>query len=298
MKWNPFNSKLGLALGGGAAKGLAHLGVIKAIEEDGLEIHCVSGSSVGALVASYYAFGKHPDDIMSIGKTLNHRKLFSLTWKKCGLMDSSAIETMLLQDLGDRKIEDAHIPLAICTTDIITGEKVIYREGPLVPAVCASMAVPGLFVPVEIGDRLLVDGGIVENVPISCLESMGAGITLGVDLNGVTRYPKPDSWYDVVGNAIDIGMDLRTREQLEDADIVVSMDLAKYNRLDNSEQSEALFKEGYEAFRQHIGNVHWHSRVNLLFYVIKAIKELAPLKTPLVLQHVIEKYHDLKRSPK
>ncbi len=288
MKWNPFNSKIGLALGGGAAKGLAHIGVIKAIEEDGLDISCVAGTSVGALVASYYAFGKHPDDMMSRGKTLNHRKLFSLTWNSHGFMDTNAIESLVLKDIGQFNIEDARIPLAICTTDILTGEKVIFREGPLAPAVCASMAVPGLFVPVSLKGRMLVDGGIVENVPISCLEQMGAGIKIGVDLNGVSKYPKPDSWYDVVGNAIDICMDLRTRDQLTDADVTISLDLSKYNRLNNAENSEALFLEGYHAFFKQVRSVHWHSRVNILFYLIKAMKELAPIKIPLVFRKFIK----------
>lgn len=289
MKWNPFNRKVGLALGGGAAKGIAHIGVLKAFEEENIDIACISGTSVGALVASYYAFGKPIEQIMSIGSTLNLSKMINLTWKKRGLFSTDPIKAMVHRDLGNRRIEDANIPLAICTTDIETGEQIIFREGNLADAICASMAVPGLFVPVEIGGRTLVDGGIVENVPVSPLEKMGAGITVAVDLTHTRRYPEPKDTLDVISNAIDIGMDLRTRQQLKQADIVIPLDLSHYNRTNNAGRAHELYMEGYRPMKQQIRKVLWYRRTNLLHFLSKVVEQVLPVKIPELIKTLSRK---------
>jgi NTE family protein len=280
MKWNPLNTRIGLALGGGAAKGLAHAGVLKAFDEEGITITYIAGTSIGALVASYYAFGKTAEEILAIGEDLHVTKVINFTLKKRGVFSTDAMRAMILRDLGDARIEDAKIPLAICTTDLVTGEQVTFEKGNLADALCASMAIPGIFVPVEIDGRLLVDGGLVENVPVSVLEDMGAGIIVAVDLNGVKKYPIPNDVLGVISNAIDIGMDLRTRDQLKKADIVISLDLSKYSRTGNADNAWALFMEGYWPMKARMNKLLWHKRVNYLVYLIKAFKELVPLKIP------------------
>ena len=289
MKWNPFNTKVGLALGGGAARGIAHIGVLKAFEEEKIEITAISGTSVGALVASYYAFGQPIHQIMSIGSTLNLSKMMNFTWKKRGFFSTDPIKLMIHRDLGDVNIEDARIPLAICTTDIETGEQIIFRHGNLANAVCASMAVPGLFVPVEIDGRTLVDGGLVENVPLSPLEKMGVGITVGVDLTHTKKYGSPKDTLDVIGNAIDIGMDLRTRDQLKKADVRVDLDLSHYSRTNNAGKAHELYMEGYRPMKEKIREVLWYKRTNALHYLIKAFLELIPFKVPEVIKEARQK---------
>lgn len=291
--WNPFNRKIGLALGGGAAKGIAHIGVLKAFEEEGIKIDCISGTSVGALVASYHAFGKPSEEIMSIGSTLNLGKMINLTWKKRGLFSTDPIKAMIHRDLGDKNIEDALIPLAICTTDVETGEQIVFKKGNLADAVCASMAVPGLFVPVEIGGRTLVDGGIVENVPVSLLHGMGAGITIAIDLTHTQRYPEPKDTLDVINNSIDICMDLRTREQLKLADIVIPLNLAQYNRTNNADQVHELCMEGYHPMKRQIRKVLWYRKVNLVHVLSRLIKQLMPIKVPELLKQVARKIEKL-----
>lgn len=285
MKWNPFNTKIGLALGGGAAKGIAHIGVLKAFEEEQINIACISGTSVGALVAAYCAFGKQADEIMSIGAELNLSKMMNFTLRKRGLFSTDPIRDMIKRDLGDQNIEDALIPLAICATDIETGEQIIFRNGPLADAVCASMAVPGLFVPVEIHGRTLVDGGIVENVPVSPLYKMGAGISVAIDLTHTRRYPEPRDTLDVIANAIDIGMDLRTREQLKKADIVVPLELGHFNRTNNAGRVQELYMEGYRPMKKKISEVLWYKRTNALHYLAKAFLEIIPFKVPEVIRN-------------
>lgn len=280
MKWNPFNTRIGLALGGGAARGIAHVGVLKAIEEQHIDIACISGTSVGALVGSYYACGQPVDRIRSIGSTLNLTKMINLTLKKGGLFSTKAIGQMVRRDLGDRNIEDAEIPLAICATDIETGEQVVFREGNLANAICASMAVPGLFVPVVVDGRILVDGGIVENVPVSALETMGAGIRVAVSLTHSELHSKPADMMDVVSSAIDIAIGLSTRQQLKKADIVIALKLGEYSRTNNYGRTEELFMVGYDAMLARIPELKSYRRVNVGKYLSKVMSEVAPFKIP------------------
>lgn len=280
MKWNPFNTKIGLALGGGSAKGIAHIGVLRAFEEEGVKISYLSGTSIGSLVASYYAFGKSVDDIWDVGKKLSLQKVVNFGLQKKGFFTTDSIRQMIHKDLGKVNIEDAKIPLAICTTDITTGERIVFTEGDLASAVCASVAVPGLFAPVEIAGRMLVDGGITENVPISAVEDMGAGIVVAIDLNGFKIYNKPKDVMGVIGNAIDISIDLNTKRQLKRADIVLSLDLSNYNRLDNSDRAKELYNEGYFPMKRKIGKLLWYKRTNYFQYLWKVFKEFNPIKVP------------------
>jgi NTE family protein len=289
MKINPFNTRIGLALGGGAAKGIAHIGVLKALEEEHIKVHCVSGTSVGALVASYFAFGRPAESILSICSELNLSKLIDFTLERGGLFSTDNIREMILRDLGDCRIEDAKIPLAICATDIETGEQLIFKEGNLADVVCASMAVPGLFVPVEIDGRILVDGGLVENVPISPLKKMGAGIIVAVDLSHVGRYPKPENTLDVVANAINIGIDFNTRKQLKKADIALPLDLSGYSLTNNADRVDELYLEGYHPMKKKIRNVLWYKRMNPAIALLKAARKILPLKVPEIIKDL--KHH-------
>jgi NTE family protein len=283
MKWNPLNQSVGLALGGGAAKGIAHIGVLQALEDRGIEVDYISGTSIGALVASYYAFGKTLEEIRRVGEGLSFGSMAGLTIQRKGIFTTKSIREMILRDIGDVDVQDARIPLAICTTDIYTGEKVILRSGKLADAVCASTAVPGIFVPVEIDGRSLVDGGITENVPVSILEEMGAGITIAVDLNGVSRYQEPKDMVAIMGNAIDIAIDQRTKEQLKQADLVLSFDLAKYSRFGNHEQFKPVLQYGYDYAAKKISRVFWYRRIRLLYLLKEIVKVIMPLKLPTIL---------------
>ncbi|MCH2533367.1 MAG: patatin-like phospholipase family protein [Bdellovibrionales bacterium] len=280
LSFNPFNKKIGLALGGGAAKGLAHIGVLRAFDDKNINISYISGTSVGAIVASYYAFGKNLDEIDQLGERLKAKSVFKLNLDKRGFVSTDSIKQMLLNDIGDVNIEDAKIPLAICTTDITSGESVIFKKGKLIPAVCASVAVPGVFTPVEHEGRLLVDGGITQNVPVAAVKNMGAGITVAVDLNGVNEYQKPMDIFTVVGNAIDIAIDSRTKEQVRLADIKISLDLSKYSLFDNSANKKKLIDEGYKTADQQLSKLVWYRRFNLINSIRKLIKDFIPLKVP------------------
>ena len=140
--------------------------------------------------------------------------------------------------------EDAETPVSVVATDIGACRKVVLNEGNVAEAVMASSCIPGIFIPVEIGGKLLVDGGLVENVPISPLKKMGANMIIGVDINANRKYRKPEDLIDVLANALDLAIDNATRIQTDEADILISPELSAYNRTDVKKVHD-LVREGY-----------------------------------------------------
>jgi NTE family protein len=289
MKWNPLNNSIGLALGGGGAKGVAHIGVLKAYEEASIQIDYIAGTSIGAIVASYYAFGKSSDDLKAIGESLNFNAVLNWSWQRMemGAFTTDAIKKRILEDLGEVNIEDAQIPLAICTTDLLTGKSIVLREGSLTTAVCASMAIPGFFAPVEFQGMLLVDGGITQNVPVSALNALGAGIRVAVDLNGISHYPVPKNALSVMSNAIDIAIDSQTRAQVRQADVVISMDLSEYSRINNRERFAELYDTGYDAAKKSLDKLKLFKQFSYVHYLSQLTRASWPLKIPLLLRHMV-----------
>ena len=255
MNSTPENRKLGLALGGGATLGAAHIGVLKAIEEMSIDVHCISGTSIGAYVSALYAFGISPADIEEEFRGLDWLDIsgFSLQNLKLGLLTNDKLGKSLEKKLGSAQISDARFPLAIVATDIAGCEKVVLTQCAVSQAVMASTAIPGIFAPIEIDDQMLVDGGLVENVPVSPLQELGADLIIGVDLGAQRSYRKPDDLIDVLINSIDIAIDNATRLQTSKADMVISPELSAYSRTDSGQISE-LIDEGHKAARSAISN--------------------------------------------
>lgn len=272
--------KIGLALGGGGARGLAHVGVIEHLEQIKLRPDVIAGTSAGAIVAALYAFGLSSKEIYKELQQLKPIEFSALRIPKLGLMENLGVMDIINRRIGsDKNIEDAQIPLAIKATDVETGESILMTKGPVLSAVLASSCVPGIYIPVQRDGRMLVDGGLTENVPVSALTSLGAHIKIAVNLNGNKRYPKPDGIFDVLANALDISIDHQTREQLEDADIVVSMDLSQYGRFRN-DQAESLKKEGLESCQQEIPAATWIILRKRLRYWKRFFAKLSPIKVP------------------
>lgn len=238
-----------VALGGGAVLGAAHIGVLKALDECGVRINRISGTSIGALIAALYAFGKSPDQIAGIVAELDWLAVTSLTLSRYGVLSNQDLGKQVTEVLGQVDIQDARIPLFLMATDLVSGRKVTLSSGQLARAVMASSCIPGVFVPVELDDQLLVDGGLVENVPVSALREAGADFIIGVDLNAGRHYQRPDDIIDVLANAIDIAIDNITRTQVSDAELIIAPELASYSRRDTSRIAD-LIEEGYRVTRQ------------------------------------------------
>jgi NTE family protein len=239
------NDKIGLALGGGAVLGAAHVGVVKALEELAIPIEYVSGTSIGSLVAALYAFGIKGNEMERIAMDLKWLDISGLTLSNYGLLSNKKMERFIMEHLGDVRFEDSEIPLAIIATNLTKGEKVMLNEGRVADAIMASCCIPGVFVPVEIDGNLLVDGGIMENVPIPSLKEIGAKFTIGVDLNAEHSLVKPNNIVEVIINTIHITLRNVTKSQAEKADLLITPDLSEFNYYQTDQVAE-LIKKGYE----------------------------------------------------
>jgi len=183
--------RIGLALGSGGARGAAHTGVLKVLEREGIEVSAIAGSSIGSLVGAAHAVGVPVDQVEREWlQTAPHRvfRTFLPTFPRAGLSSGNELRRFLADLLGEGSIEDLPVPYAAIACDIDTGETVVLDEGSLVDAVRASTAIPGIFHPVRHGTRFLVDGGLVDPVPITTCRGLGAELVIAVD---ITPCPQP-----------------------------------------------------------------------------------------------------------
>jgi NTE family protein len=178
-------ARIGLALGGGAARGFAHVGVIQVLEEAGLHPHYVAGTSAGSLVAALYASGKSPQELRRVAETMEEAEItdWMLPILNRGALRGEALAKYVNTQVGGKSIEQMKIPLGIVATDLRNGEVVTFRRGNTGSAVRASSAVPAVFQPVRIGEREYVDGGLVAPVPVKQAREMGANFVIAVDIS-------------------------------------------------------------------------------------------------------------------
>lgn len=252
MKKKNYNH-LGVALGGGAALGSAHVGILKAMYELEIVPEYISGTSIGAFVAAHIAFGVPIGKIEEIALDLNWLDITGFKISKLGLLSNDKLGKLILERIGKVNIEDSEIPLCMISTDISSGKKVILNSGPLYKAVMASTCLPGIFVPVEWDDMLLVDGVLCENVPVSPLKEMGAKDIIAIDLTTNREYKRPDDIVDVLSNTFDIGLNNMIENQIKSDNLIwIKPKLSAYNKAD-TRQTEQLIKEGYEAAMEILG---------------------------------------------
>ena len=174
--------KVGLALGGGVARGPAHIGVLSVLEEANIPIDCVSGTSAGSIIGAVYCAGLELNKMQRLARQMSWQQIASPVWPQRGLVSFKRMDPWIEEYLGTLYLEDLPIPMAAVVTDVYTGKPVVLREGRLATAVRASSSVPGVIVPAEINGRLLCDGGISANVPIDAARQLGADYVIGVDL--------------------------------------------------------------------------------------------------------------------
>lgn len=237
--------KIGLALGGGAVLGAAHVGVLKAIREADIKVDYISGTSIGAFVGAFYAFGKSCEEIEEIAMKLNWIDIAELSLSRYGLLSNDKMGALIREHIGDKLITESDIPIAMVATNAASGEKVLINEGSLIDAVKASTCIPGIFNPIEINGIMMVDGGIVENVPIDTVREMGADYVIGVDLNAQFDYGKPEHIFDVLLNSFHFTLQTSSKLQTKDADLLIKPDLSSFSR-SNIIQVENLMNQGYE----------------------------------------------------
>ena len=266
--------KVGLALGGGGARGCAHIGVIRALEEEGVRIHCIAGTSIGSFVGGIYAAG----DIHALEDFL-----LKVKWKdvvrhldpvlpKKGLFEGEKIRDLINRLLPEHDFGSTKIPYMAIATDLLSGEEVRITSGNMVDAIRASIAIPAVFTPFKKDDRYLIDGGVVNPLPVNAVREMGADIVIAVDLNHQFINEKLNSrrsyeaheknkwsgWLtpaypnilDVVENSIFLMQDQITKKNLDtDApDFIIRPNLESAGMFD-FHKAKNLIEEGYRAMK-------------------------------------------------
>jgi len=243
--------RLGLALGGGSARGWAHIGVIRALEERGLGPEVLVGASVGALVAASHAGGRL-DALEKWVRALTQLEVWRLVdpnLRGGGVMTGNRLMDAIATNVGDPLIERLELGFAAVATDLHTGEEVWIREGPVMAAVRASSGVPGLFTPSWYLDRWLIDGGVVNPLPVSVCRALGADLVIAVDLSRSVTHGDPDvlrrsqpSLLESMSSAVNIMQDSITRSRLviDPADLVLRPDLQSFQLMDFHRAAEAI----------------------------------------------------------
>ncbi|BDG48157.1 esterase [Parageobacillus sp. KH3-4] len=258
--------KIGLALGSGGARGFAHLGVIKVLEEEKIPIACIAGSSIGALVAALYASGLGLDRLYRLARSFRRNDYIDFTIPKMGLIAGKRITEFIRLLTKGKKIEELSIPVAIVATDLQTGQKVVFRRGDVARAVRASISIPGIFVPERVDGRLLVDGGVVDRVPVSVARAMGADIVIAVDVSHVKVDGEIASIFDVILQSLDILQDEIVRHRELASDVMIRPHVEQYSPRAFTHAQEIIAIGEQEArkyvpkIRQVIENWKEHSR--------------------------------------
>ena len=244
------NPKIGIAFSGGAARGLAHVGVLRALLENGIRIDCVAGTSAGSIVAGAFASGLSINEIEDFGRNLRWRDIGRVTMSRLGVQSNERLEIFLRERLPVIRFEDLRMPFAAVATDLKTGTGVILRDEGDVPfAIRASCTIPGWYVPViDEQGRQLVDGGLVMIIPSSVARALGADVVIAVDVNrdGATFLGSSGSVIGVLLQSIMVVQKTASSYQLERSDLVISPKVG-HIRWDEITRGEELMAVGYEA---------------------------------------------------
>jgi NTE family protein len=241
---------IGVALGGGVARGMSHIGVLRELEKNGIPIDLIAGTSAGAMIGGAYAAGLTPDQLEDLACHLTWADLGRVTVSRLGFYNSERTETYLKSKLPVTKFEETRIPLAVVATDLQAGRMVVFTEGDIPLAVRASCAIPCYFTPVMVNGRMMVDGGLVGHLPASVARGMGADIVIAVDVNSKSNpIPPPTSIFSVMSQSLSIMGRSSVTYLYQDADVVISPHLASFELQDLSKAAE-MIRAGEEAARR------------------------------------------------
>ena len=245
----PKPPRIGLALGGGAARGFAHIGVIQVLEEAGIRPDLVVGTSAGSLVAALYASGRNGTELGALAQTMDEGAITDWAFPGRGLIRGEALARYVREQTGQRPIEQMKMPLGIVATDLDSGSPILFQRGDTGAAVRASSAVPAVFQPVRIGSREYVDGGLVSPVPVRFARQMGADLVLAVDISTPPDgAPTGDPFKMLLQTFSIMGKSINHFE-LRDADVVVRPRLQGVGSADFTARARAI-AAGREAAQQ------------------------------------------------
>ncbi len=235
------NKKVALVLSGGAARGLAHLGVIKVLKENGLKIDLIIGTSIGSLIGSILAADLDINNAIEISKKFTWKDFIDLTYKGLGLFPGRKLRHTIDLIVDNLKFSDLKIPLIITATDLEQGKLVLIRSGSIAEAVRASCAIPGIFSPIEIGGQLLFDGGVLENLPVNIARQEGADIVIAVDVGYSFKKKRPQNIIEVIYKAFLLKGEALTQYHREKADILIAPKLPDVDQMDFDKAKQCIY---------------------------------------------------------
>lgn len=244
--------RIGLALSGGTAKSVTHVGVIKALVEAGIPIHCVAGTSGGSIVASMFASGMPISTMETVATTMSWRKLVSIRLTRLGFISSERIAEFVRETVGDLAFEDLNLPTAVVATDLVTGDRKVFRSGSLALAVRASCSIPQIYLPVEIGGEYYVDGGLCQYLPVETALDLGADFVIASHLAPVDpSYRRPQNILQLVVQIT--GLIARKNYPVSErlANFVIHPNIDPYSSFDFEHAGE-MIEIGYDTARRSI----------------------------------------------
>ncbi|MGB9489392.1 MAG: patatin-like phospholipase family protein [Terriglobales bacterium] len=240
---------LGVALGGGFARGIAHVGVLKVLEEEGIPVRFLAGTSVGALIGAAYCSGVSIAELEEMAYKVRFTTFARWTLSRYGFANNDRMISFLTRTLKAKTFEELRIPLGVVATDFNSGEGAVFRTGPLIDPVRASCAYPGMFLPVNIDSRCFVDGMLSHPVPVRPVRQMGAQRVLAVNLKGSWSCKNaPRHLFDVIGQSFAIAQDQMSHRWRGGADLVIEPDVAGFN-FDDFKRAGELIRVGELAMR-------------------------------------------------
>ncbi|WP_374294459.1 patatin-like phospholipase family protein [Acinetobacter sp.] len=241
---------IALALGGGGAKGFAHIGVIKVLESHGIKAKIVTGTSAGSFVGSIYASGKTPYQLQEIALKLEESDIRDLTLSRQGFVVGQKLQDYVNQQVGNKSIQQFPKRFAAVATELNTGKKTDFIKGNAGQAVRASCSIPNVFVPALIGGKKYVDGGLVSPIPVSTAKSMGADIVIAVDISARPKNAKSMSLWGLLDQTINIMGQQSINNELKQADVVIQPAIGHLGVLDLEARNESILEGERAAQRQ------------------------------------------------
>jgi len=234
--------KVALVLGAGAAKGFAHVGVLKVLEANHIPVHMVVGTSVGSLVGSLYAYGYSAYDLQKIAMGLERGELVDLTVPDNGFVKGELLEAYVNRMIRGTTIENLRIPFYAVATDIGSGQEMVFGKGNTGMAVRASCSIPGVFQPVRIGDRTYVDGGVVSPVAVDAARRLGADVVIAVAISGGVSGVLPETTLDTIFQSVNVMYAKIAENQLSRADVVIHPKVGYIASGDFTKRHEAILE--------------------------------------------------------
>lgn len=245
---------VGLALGSGAARGLAHIGVLKVLHKEGIHIDFLAGSSVGSMIATFYANGMDLHLMEQLSIHLKRKHWLDLTVPGLGFVIGDKIKELVRLLTHQKELQELAIPTAVVATNLRNGQPVIFREGSIAEAVRASISIPGIFEPVVIQDQVLVDGGVIDRVPALVVKEMGADIVIGVDVVPDVNRVKIDTIFDVITQSLGIMERELLNQRIPAAHVMIHPDCADISPVTFTQTRECI-KRGEQATYEQLDKI-------------------------------------------